>query len=173
MSCTRRLNLSLCDTLISGSVKLSSSIVTSCPTADDNLPTSSVEDVALQIKRRFRQNRGSRTRQSNGAVTFFIVPSHADTARRSGLDVDDCPFTRCFLASIWRRDSGSLASALSYGWRLTALSFLYDAGSGHCKLWSPNDWLRVDEHTYTFVYWSLPVNRDLYHHYLIIAHDTK
>lgn len=56
-----------------------------------------------------------------------MVPSHGKTSFR--LDKDACPFTSCFLASIIRRDSGSLASTLSHGCRLTKWSSLHEQSS--------------------------------------------
>lgn len=67
------------------------------------------------------QNRGSLVRQSKGAVTFFTVPSHAETTRRAD---DVCPSPSCLVASVRRSDWGSLASTLSQGCKLIAWSSL-------------------------------------------------
>lgn len=54
-----------------------------------------IEDICIH------QNMGSRARQSSGAVTFFKVPSHAETA-----DCSDrrCRFPNCFAASVCSKD---------------------------------------------------------------------
>lgn len=67
------------------------------------------------------QNSGSLVRQSKGAVTFFMVPSHAETSRRAD---DICPSPSCFVASVRTSDWGSLASTLSQGCKLIAWSSL-------------------------------------------------